>query len=1239
MVTENKKIIRLKATIDEEGMPISVASITPESDLSRREVETSITDAIPIIFIPDVMGSPLRATGENAKLISAKNKWAWFPDYPLDWGLGLKEKIFNEVREPTKALLDVVKSFSQGKLDEEIAKLNTEINKGVEQLITKVTGKEFPKEDETTGTTETAATEETEEKSLPKTLLGQLVAELKTEADSQWEKYKQKQEDRKFKNKFEKAMKQVGTDVTGALAKVVFPLDTDKIVNLIFPKSKGFTDLTPTERQQLLDPAKTAALTAYDADIEKRIISRIKRHLGKKDAAYDDQQLFGVQEALRRGWATVCWNSYGDFLINLENSLRHLTYSGGTVFQDGINETSLKNMPVFNDVFKLIDDAFPQAKGAILPGYVPAVTKTEQPQDADATDVTDVEAKQEEKAPSDVDGAQTAEAADETAGDDKAADQEDAAAASDEESTGKADQADSANEEAYSKELVNHMGRAIKYHFPVFAVGYNWLGSNRQTAIDIYARLCEIQKYVEAERRPTAQPSSASDENADAAKTENAQDPSTESAEAKTEASSSAADAADTTDKTNTATTTQEAAAAPAASEKSSASAKSGSSASVNKDIPKRDGYGLNLKCRGFIIVTHSMGGLVGRTLLKNLDSFNQQKAEQVEAQQDAVDKEIAGLQPGQEGKKPATAEGTQPTEASGTPGGKGGGQDAAQPSTAQTTPAGKESTQPAAGAPAGAATTSGKQETPQAQTEAQKRKAADEKIEADRKAEEERKKKLAAAEKKKRELGKKAEAAKKPVIAHGAIHGMHAFNGMAAIYRRMQLGWEVEGKGKGLFKRARSAVTSYAMGFDSKFVTPVFAQSPGLLEHVPSHLYKKGTQTGWLHFQDKKNGTALMSLPVSDPYEDIYKQTRWYGLANPVRLSTDKTKRKEQWTKYLALMEKVGDFHKYELDGYVHPKTFAFYSENKATPAFGELTWKVAQTAKGGKGAAEKSKEETAATESDFEFKYKLPLDTEGSKPGQSGSASSTPAADNAKSGTAAGTAAGADAKSAQAVESRALSEGVTQKLDGIKTGQELAKEIFSENLVPNEHDNLIQEYLYGEDSLPMFEEFKEKGSLEQLGKDGAFPVEPIFGKDGPIGALLKNIPYFGANQAADTSLSYLPSNSVWLKNQVNNARFTAKMSKADSDGDGVVPYFSAYPAQEVKQGDTEGQMIPYRFAVKEGEKRKELLDHHQAFDDARAVKVTLYSILGVAGCEETAKSIEEQSKKPESEEAQKQS
>lgn len=1225
MVTGNKKIIRVKTTIDEEGMPTGVVSTTPENDFVRKEVEVFPTKAIPIIFIPDVMGSPLRATGNHAKLISAKNKWAWFPDYPLDWGLGLKEKIFNEVREPTKALLDVVKTFAKTKLDEEIESLNKEINKGVEQLITKVTGKEFPKEDETT---ETAATEETEEKSLPKTLLGQLIAELKTEADSQWEKYKQKQEDRKFKNKFEKAMKKVGTDVTDALAKVVIPLDPDKIVNLIFPKSKGFTDLTPTERQQLLDPAETAALTAYDTDIEKRIISRIKRHLGKKDAAYDDQQLFGVQEALRRGWATVCWNSYGDFLINLENSLRHLTYSGGTVFQDGINETSLKNMPVFNDVFKLIDDKFPNAKGAILPGYIPAVAKTEQPQDADATEVTDVEAKQEEKASSDVDGAQTIEAADETAGDDEAADPE-KDAATPKESTDKVDQADSANEEAYSKELVNHVDRAIEYHFPVFAVGYNWLGSNRQAAIDIYARLCEIQKYVEAKRRPKTPSDNASDKDADAAKTENTQDSSAESTDAKTEASSSAADAADTTDKTNTATTTQEAAATPAASEKSSASAKSGSSASVNKDIPKRDEYGLNLECCGFIIVTHSMGGLVGRTLLKNLDSFNQQKAEQIQAQLDAVDKEIKGLQPGQEGKKPATAEGTQSTETSGTPGGKGGGQDATQPSTAQTTPAGKETTQPAAGTPAGTAATQTKQETPQAQTEAQKRKAAVEKEQAEEKAEEERKKKLAAAEKKKEELNKKSEVAKKPVVAHGVIHGMHAFNGMAAIYRRMQVGWEVEGKGKGWFKRARSAVTSYAMGFDSKFVTPVFAQSPGLLEHVPSHLYKKDSKTGWLHFQVKKDEKAFLSLPVSDPYEDIYKQTRWYGLANPVRLSTDKTKRKEQWTKYLALMEKVGDFHKYELDGYVHPKTFAFYAQNETTPAFGELIWKVAQTAKGGKGAAEKSKEETAATESDFEFKYKLPLDTEGSKPGPSGSASSTPAA---------GAAAGADAKSAQAVESRALSEGVKKELDSI-TGQDLAKEIFSENLMINEHDNLIQEYLYGEDSLPIFKEFKEKGSLEQLGKDGAFPVEPIFGKDGPIGALLKNIPYFGANQAADTSLSYLPSSSVWLKNQVNNARFTAKISKADSKGDGVVPYFSAYPTQEVKQGHTEGQMVPYRFAVDENEKRKELLDHHQAFDDARAVKVTLYSILGVAGCEATAKTIENQGKKPESEEAQKES
>ena len=41
--------------------------------------------AIPIIFVPGIMGSPLIATGRNAGMWKKQGKWAWFPDGGFDW--------------------------------------------------------------------------------------------------------------------------------------------------------------------------------------------------------------------------------------------------------------------------------------------------------------------------------------------------------------------------------------------------------------------------------------------------------------------------------------------------------------------------------------------------------------------------------------------------------------------------------------------------------------------------------------------------------------------------------------------------------------------------------------------------------------------------------------------------------------------------------------------------------------------------------------------------------------------------------------------------------------------------------------------------------------------------------------------------------------------------------------------------------------------------------------------------
>lgn len=49
------------------------------------EMFISPNQAIPVVFLPGIMGSPLIATGDNRGLRPELGKWAWFPDEALDW--------------------------------------------------------------------------------------------------------------------------------------------------------------------------------------------------------------------------------------------------------------------------------------------------------------------------------------------------------------------------------------------------------------------------------------------------------------------------------------------------------------------------------------------------------------------------------------------------------------------------------------------------------------------------------------------------------------------------------------------------------------------------------------------------------------------------------------------------------------------------------------------------------------------------------------------------------------------------------------------------------------------------------------------------------------------------------------------------------------------------------------------------------------------------------------------------
>lgn len=216
----------------------------------------------------------------------------------------------------------------------------------------------------------------------------------------------------------------------------------------------GFGSLSASDRKTLLNPMETHALSPYEQQIESDLVSRIKRSLRSHFLYFfpTSEPLFSIQEALRRGWGTVAWNTaYGVVLPYLERVLRYLTYA-----------QSAEDAQQVEDIQKMLGQVNTYFRDAGL-------------------------------------------------------------------DTGMLNQ---------------YLKTAQAYHYPVFAIGYNWLQSNNDSADHAFIRIQEIVDYVRAPRR--GRPDSGNVE-----------------------------------------------------------------------DIPKGpDGLGLGLRCDdGVILVTHSMGGLVARSL------------------------------------------------------------------------------------------------------------------------------------------------------------------------------------------------------------------------------------------------------------------------------------------------------------------------------------------------------------------------------------------------------------------------------------------------------------------------------------------------------------------------------------------------------------------------------------------------------------------------------------------------
>ena len=94
--------------IGSNGNAVARVTMSPISVTTRAEVTAPPDQAIPVVFVPGIMGSPLLSLSDARAMMGNENRWAWFPDDKLGWVAGLTKKVGYRNLSPAqrKQLLD-----------------------------------------------------------------------------------------------------------------------------------------------------------------------------------------------------------------------------------------------------------------------------------------------------------------------------------------------------------------------------------------------------------------------------------------------------------------------------------------------------------------------------------------------------------------------------------------------------------------------------------------------------------------------------------------------------------------------------------------------------------------------------------------------------------------------------------------------------------------------------------------------------------------------------------------------------------------------------------------------------------------------------------------------------------------------------------------------------------------------------------------------------------------------------
>ncbi|MFI8415002.1 lipase family alpha/beta hydrolase [Serratia sp. NPDC078593] len=150
-----------------------------------------------------------------------------------------------------------------------------------------------------------------------------------------------------------------------------------------------------------------------------------------------------------------------------------------------------------------------------------------------------------------------------------------------------------------------------------------------------------------------------------------------------------------------------------------------------------------------------------------------------------------------------------------------------------------------------------------------------------------------------------------------GIVHGVMPDLGSPTAYRRMKTG--------------ERGITGIFIGDNAEKLMPVLAQSPGPLQLLPGRAYGPG----WLKIE---GSSTRMSLPVEDPYEEIYlNKTAWWRLCEQDLLLGDTDR---EWTAFVKRIKYPVKKFIEALNGKYHPQTWLFYGASAGNPSDALLTW-----------------------------------------------------------------------------------------------------------------------------------------------------------------------------------------------------------------------------------------------------------------------------------------------------------